>query len=107
MARAKVKDANVLGEKGGTLEKFVDGGAQSLYSAWYPEHGGNVLVRAQGDIRGDTAGVRNNYQRSLPFGQPREGNDTSIVGNWVWRQGSGSAIAQGGVPSAWWINFGT
>ncbi|WP_191625716.1 filamentous haemagglutinin family protein [Pandoraea sputorum] len=107
MARAKVKDANVLGEKGGTLEKFVDGGAQSLYSAWYPEHGGNVLVRAQGDIRGDTVGVRNNYQRSLPFGQPREGNDTSIVGNWVWRQGSGSAIAQGGVPSAWWINFGT
>ncbi|WP_242557987.1 MULTISPECIES: filamentous haemagglutinin family protein [Pandoraea] len=107
LARSKVKGAAVLGTGGGDFEKYVDGQAQSLYSAWYPEHGGNLLVRAQGDIRGDATGSRGNFVRDSSFGSPRQLIESSNVGNWLWRQGSGSAIAQGGVPTSWWINFGT
>ncbi|VVE53091.1 Heme/hemopexin-binding protein [Pandoraea capi] len=107
LARSKVKGAAVLGTGGGDFEKYVDGQAQSLYSAWYPEHGGNLLVRAQGDIRGDATGSRGNFVRDSSFGTPRQLIESSNVGNWLWRQGSGSAIAQGGVPTSWWINFGT
>lgn len=106
LARAKVNNASVLGADGTSFEKYVSG-TQSLYSAWYPEHGGNLFVRAQGDIRGDTVGQRDGYSRSTSFGVPRAVPDSGNVGNWLWRQGSGSAIAQGGVPAAWWINFGT
>ncbi|WP_353192329.1 filamentous haemagglutinin family protein [Pandoraea pnomenusa] len=107
LARSKVKGANVLGAEGGTFEKYVDGGAQSLYAAWYPEHGGNLFVRAGGDIRGDTVSEGAGFRRTTSFGTPRDAADMSNVGNWIWRQGSGSAIADGGVPGAWWINFGS
>lgn len=106
LARAKLKNTSVLGAEGAPFEKYVSG-TQSLYTAWYPEHGGNLFVRAQGDIRGDTVGTRDRYQRATSFGAPRAVPDSGNVGNWLWRQGSGSAIAQGGVPTAWWINFGT
>ncbi|VVE90712.1 filamentous haemagglutinin family protein [Pandoraea bronchicola] len=106
LARATLKNTSVLGTQGAAFEQYVSG-TQSLYSAWYPEHGGNLFVRAQGDIRGDTVGTRDGYQRPTSFGVPRAVPDAGNVGNWLWRQGSGSAIAQGGVPSAWWVNFGT
>jgi filamentous hemagglutinin family protein len=106
LARATIKNTSVLGAEGAAFEQYVSG-AQSLYSAWYPEHGGNLFVRAQGDIRGDTVGTRDGYQRPTSFGVPRAVPDAGNLGNWLWRQGSGSAIAQGGVPSAWWVNFGT
>ncbi len=106
LARATIKNTSVLGAEGAAFEPYVSG-AQSLYSAWYPEHGGNLFVRAQGDIRGDTVGTRDGYQRSTSFGVPRAVPDAGNLGNWLWRQGSGSVIAQGGVPSAWWVNFGT
>ncbi|VVE01906.1 hemagglutinin [Pandoraea aquatica] len=109
LARSKLKNASVLGPDGGEFEKFVDGKAQSLYSAWYPEHGGNLFVRAQGDIRGDTIGMSDSYRRSnaTGFGDPRQVTDSGNVGSWLWRQGSGSVIPTGGVPTAWWVNFGT
>ncbi|APD13543.1 filamentous haemagglutinin family protein [Pandoraea pulmonicola] len=107
LARGKVKGASVLGPDGGTFEKYVDGGASSLYSAWYPEHGGNLFVRAGGEIRGDIVAEGTGHRRPTSFGAPRDAADMSNVGNWLWRQGSGSAIADGGVPGAWWINFGS
>jgi hypothetical protein len=108
LPRARVGDS-VLGPDGAAYEPFVDGGAQSLYRAWYPEHGGNVLVRAQGDVRGDLIGRPGNQTRTDAIGVIRPMMAASTdVGNWLWRQGTGSAVAGSeGVPTAWWINFGS
>ena len=101
-------DGTVLGADGTAYEPFVDGGAQSLYRAWYPEHGGNVLVRAQGDVRGDLIGQRGSQFRTDAIGNIRPMPASADVGNWLWRQGTGSAVAGSeGVPTAWWINFGS
>ncbi|WP_454735810.1 filamentous haemagglutinin family protein [Cupriavidus necator] len=107
--RAVGYEGTLLGANGAFLEPFIDGGSQSLYRAWYPEHGGNVLVRAQGDVRGDVIGVKPGSQRTDDaLGVMRAHFDTSAVGGWLWRQGTGSAAAAGeGVPTAWWINFGS
>jgi hypothetical protein len=67
--------------------------ALSTYKAWYPDQGGNVLIAAGGDLVGDiTQGV---------------GPSSVITGNWLWRQGSGSAAVDAAIPTSWWINFGT
>jgi hypothetical protein len=106
LPRARV-DGTVLGADGAAYEPFVDGGAQSLYRAWYPEHGGNVLVRAQGDVRGDLIG-KPVQARSDAIGSIRPMPASVDVGNWLWRQGTGSAVpGSEGVPTAWWINFGS
>ncbi len=55
--------------------------------AYYPEHGGNVLLSAGGNIFGFSLG-------SL---------STNLIGNWMGRQGGD--IAQ--QSAAWWINFGS
>ncbi|MBR1223208.1 filamentous hemagglutinin family protein [Bradyrhizobium sp. U87765 SZCCT0131] len=68
--------------------------AQAAYQAWYPEHGGDVLVSAQGDVTGNIA-VSDNTIRWA---------DTDRTGNWLWRQGGGGFATQ---PTSWWINFGT
>ena len=94
----------LLGALGKDLTAFVDGGSQSLYRAWYPEHGGNLLLRAQGDVKGDTLGT-SKQRREDAIGFLNAQQDTSDIGSWLWRQGSGSTGA--GVPTAWWINFGT
>ncbi|GJG96816.1 filamentous haemagglutinin family protein [Cupriavidus pauculus] len=108
-SRSIGKDGNILGAKGAFLEPYVNGGTQSLYQAWYPEHGGNVLVRAQGTVRGDTIGQSSGTVRTDDvLGIMRPHIDTSAVGGWLWRQGTGSAAQPGeGVPTAWWVNFGT
>lgn len=94
----------LLGALGKDFTAFVDGGSQSLYRAWYPEHGGNLLLRAQGDVKGDTLGT-STQRREDAIGFLNAQQDTSDIGSWLWRQGSGSTGA--GVPTAWWINFGT
>ena len=94
----------LLGALGKDLTAFVDGGSESLYRAWYPEHGGNLLLRAQGDVKGDTLGT-STQRREDAIGFLNAQQDTSDIGSWLWRQGSGSTGA--GVPTAWWINFGT
>jgi filamentous hemagglutinin family protein len=107
LARSTV-GGTVLGADGAPYEPFVDGGAQSLYRAWYPEHGGNVLVRAQGDVRGDLIGKPSGQIRTDAIGVIRPMPASADVGNWLWRQGTGSAVAGNeGVPTAWWINFGS
>ncbi|WP_258000835.1 filamentous haemagglutinin family protein [Janthinobacterium sp. ROICE36] len=94
----------LLGALDDKLTRFVDGGSESLYRAWYPERGGNLLLRAQGDVKGDTVGTALT-RRGDAIGTLNAQQDTSDIGTWLWRQGSGSTGA--GVPTAWWINFGT
>jgi filamentous hemagglutinin family protein len=86
--------STVLGPNGAPYERFVDGGsATSLYQAWYPEQGGNVILSARGAITGHTLGrLGANDFRYL-----------SYPGAWLWRQGG----AGSGLPTAWWVNFGT
>lgn len=103
-------DSTVLGKTGDYLEPLVNGGANSLYQAWYPEQGGNVLVRAGGAVMGDLIGVHGNLTRQddLLGVMRNPSSGTSSVGNWLWRQGTGNVISgDEGVPTAWWINFGT
>ena len=109
LPRAAGRDGTILGGDGSVFAPFVDGGAQSLYQAWYPEHGGNVMVRAQGDVTGDLVGAINSSNRRLDeLGYMRPQLDSTAVGTWLWRQGTGSAVARAdAVPTAWWINFGT
>jgi Filamentous haemagglutinin family outer membrane protein len=61
------------------------------YQAYYPDHGGNLLVSVQGNI----VSVDDTYGGLA--------NATYSAGNWLWRQG-GDRLGQ---PGAWWINFGT
>ncbi len=66
------------------------------YQAYYPTGGGNVLVAAQGGVYGDTYGSTTSTSPASDW-----------VGNWLWRQGSGSTLGNGNDQStAWWINFG-
>ncbi len=92
--------ATVLGdEHAATYEPFVTAG--SGYQAWYPEAGGNLSLYAGGALRGDSWGLtaQSTYDARRV--------DASVgVGNWLWRQGSGSANG-GDTPTAWWINFGS
>ncbi|MDP9881268.1 filamentous hemagglutinin family protein [Variovorax boronicumulans] len=66
-------------------------GALSAYRAWYPDQGGNLLIAAGGDLVGHIV----SDERS-----------SVLAGNWLWRQGSGTAGIDSPIPSAWWINFG-
>ncbi|WP_317204042.1 filamentous hemagglutinin family protein [Janthinobacterium sp.] len=89
-------------------EPLVDGGTASLYRAWYPEHGGNLLLRAQGDVTGDLIGQSRGNRNDDLIGPLRGHLASTPLGNWLWRQGSGSAVSGAeGLPGAWWINFGT
>ncbi|CUK12919.1 Uncharacterised protein [Achromobacter sp. 2789STDY5608615] len=92
--------STVLGDAyASNYEPFVAAGAG--YQAWYPEAGGNFSLYAGGALRGDVWGktVAGNYDGRVI--------DPSVgIGNWLWRQGSGSANG-GDTPTAWWINFGS
>ncbi len=43
----------VLNDADGSNEKLVDGGTESLYRAWYPDAGGNLLLKVGGDLSGN------------------------------------------------------
>ena len=103
-ARGRAGDgATVLGSGGAAYESLVDGGAASPYAAWYPDHGGNVLLRAGGNLTGDIVSA---------FGVARQEDlrrqaASANVGNWLWRQGTGGTAGVDPIPASWWINFGT
>ncbi|OWY30394.1 filamentous haemagglutinin family protein [Herbaspirillum robiniae] len=89
------------GTSGGSVPGLSDPGlsaALATYQAWYPELGGNLSVSAGRDITGDVWGEAMASQRKQWA--------SAGVGNWLWRQGSGSIGGADAVPSAWWINFG-
>ncbi|MEX3776983.1 filamentous haemagglutinin family protein [Pseudomonas sp. MYb118] len=89
-------DGSVLGSSGGDYEKWVNGGSDSLYQAWFPQMGGNLTINAGGSVSGDSLG-------SDSQARPRPQKASVAVGNWLWRQGTGNTD----VPTAWWINFGS
>ena len=109
LGRSVGHDGTLLGAKGGSFAPLVDGGSQSLYAAWYPEAGGNLLLRAQGEVMGDSLGRRGERQREEGFGYPVAPlTGSASVGTWLWRQGTGRVeTGPEAVPTAWWINFGT
>ncbi|QHI97405.1 filamentous hemagglutinin N-terminal domain-containing protein [Xylophilus rhododendri] len=109
LPRATAADGTVLGAAGAAYAPLVDGGAGSLYQAWYPEHGGDLLVKAGGAVKGDLIGSRASGDRGDPLGNTRPGiSGSAAVGNWLWRQGTGSVTpGADGIPTAWWINFGS
>ncbi|UIN21430.1 filamentous haemagglutinin family protein [Herbaspirillum frisingense] len=73
--------------------------ALASYQAWYPELGGNLTVDVGRNILGDVWGSTFNQNRvQLP---------SAGVGNWLWRQGSGTVGGADAVATAWWINFGS
>ncbi len=87
--RGRQADGSLIGPQDPQLDY-----AASLagYRAWYPDQGGNVRIAAGGNLVGDISGTR---QASV------------LPGNWLWRQGSGSAALDTSIPAAWWLNFGT
>jgi len=99
-AKAPGRGTTVLNDVNSYFEKFVDGGSESLYRAWYPDGGGNLSLRVGGNLTGnivDTAAQSQNRPN------PQDsGHDSTQVGNWLWRQGGGQSL-----PTAWWINFGS
>ncbi|KAE9646592.1 filamentous haemagglutinin family protein [Pseudomonas sp. PB106] len=90
---------SVLGSAGADYEKWVNGGTDSLYQAWYPQMGGNLTINAGGSVSGDSVGQK---ARSTSGGT-REQIASVAVGNWLWRQGTDNPD----MPTAWWMNFGS
>lgn len=85
------------------IGRNFDGYADAIrdYHAWYPEHGGDLMLSVQGDMTG--------FQTGRNMGYLRPGS--SDVANWLWRQGAygvteGKAGLGQDTPTAWWINFG-
>ncbi|MCA1325573.1 filamentous hemagglutinin family protein [Herbaspirillum sp. alder98] len=106
LPRARNSNGTVLGDVSGYFEKLVDGGADSLARAWYPTDGGNLTVKAGGDLIGNQM-----MASSAVVGRPNRddsGFNSAETGNWLWRQGSATALGGGQDQlSAWWINFGS
>ncbi|MFF7055176.1 filamentous hemagglutinin family protein [Achromobacter spanius] len=93
-------ETTVLGDDHSTTyEPFVSAGAG--YQAWYPEAGGNLSLYTGGALRGDVWGKTTGGNFEARVIAPSVG-----IGNWLWRQGTGSANG-GDTPTAWWINFGS
>lgn len=110
LPRGRLPDDSLLSREGLEFEAWIDGGSRSLYHAWYPEGGGNVLLRAQGDVKGDVVGSGGGARMyNEPLGDLRTQPDSISVGNWLWRQGTGSVEPDPdhAVLTAWWVNFGT
>src|SRR3546814_324210 len=89
---------------GAGYEALVDGGADSTYAAWYPDGGGNLLLRAGGNLTSDLMAYYGPTAESQELRGQRSGVDQ---GNWLWRQGSGDTEGVDPIDTSWWINFGT
>ncbi len=102
LKRAQGSNGKVLSNTGGN-EKLVNGGPDSLYRAWYPDAGGNLLLKVGGDLTGNITSAAQ-ISAGRPLGDL--GQDSVNVGNWLWRQGNGLSGSQA-QATAWWINFGS
>ncbi len=79
--------------------------ALASYQAWYPDAGGNLRVAAGGNIGGDV--WAETAEPGGAAGAEPADSASSAVGNWLWRQGSGSTNGVAPTATSWWINFGT
>jgi len=104
--RASSINGTVLNDENGSYEHLVDGGADSVYRAWFPDGGGNLTIKVGGNLTGNATAAA-----ATAAGRPNPtdlGYDSVNAGNWLWRQGSGAVnTGAGAQPTAWWINFGT
>ena len=85
-------------------EALVNGSSNSTYAAWYPEHGGNLLLRTGTHLSGDNW---SGYRDSGADADLRAIRSSGLVSNWLWRQASGNTKDIDPIATAWWINFGT
>ncbi|WP_051334972.1 filamentous haemagglutinin family protein [Bradyrhizobium sp. Ai1a-2] len=92
---AGTQSAPILAPDGSNPYDLVGKARDGVSQAWYPEHGGDLLLVAQQDVTGNIQ-IANNSTRFV---------DSDLVSNWLWRQGGGGSLAAD--PAAWWINFGS
>ncbi|MFK0379573.1 filamentous haemagglutinin family protein [Pandoraea sp. NPDC090278] len=90
---AGTQSAPILSADGRNLYNLAGAATGNVLQAWYPEHGGDVLVHAQQDVSGNLQ-LANNPLRYV---------DSNLVSNWLTRQGGGGATTD---PTAWSVNFG-
>jgi len=96
--RGASRDGLVLGKEGADYESLVSGDSRTSH-AWYPTGGGNLLLRAGGDLTGDL------WQGIGYSEEVRDGQKPNVdPANWLWRQGH---VPGSDAGAAWWINFGT
>ncbi|MBB5045894.1 filamentous hemagglutinin family protein [Rhodopseudomonas rhenobacensis] len=96
--RAPIRDGKVLGKEGADYESLVSGDGR-LSHAWYPTGGGNLLLRASGNLTGDLW-KQSGYSEEMRIYQKPSADPV----NWLWRQGHAPGSDAG---AAWWINFGS
>ncbi|UZE47073.1 filamentous hemagglutinin family protein [Rhodopseudomonas sp. P2A-2r] len=96
--RALIRDGKVLGKEGADYESLVSGDGR-LSHAWYPTGGGNLLLRAGGNLTGDLW-TQSGYSEEMRIYQKPSADPV----NWLWRQGHAPGSDAG---AAWWINFGS
>lgn len=92
-----------MGEVFGTDSPYLD--AWNMWSAWYPDLGGNLTISAGRDVVGDSWGDGAQNATLYPNQQTARFASASL-GNWLWRQGTGTTVGVDPVATSWWINFG-
>ncbi|MGO4711256.1 filamentous haemagglutinin family protein [Bradyrhizobium sp. 2TAF24] len=90
---AGTQSAPVLSADGSNPYNLIGTASGGLLQAWYPEHGGDLLLSAQQDVTGFIQ-IADRQNRWV---------DSDQSGNWLGRQG-GTVVSSD--PAAWWINFG-
>ncbi|MBR1207597.1 MULTISPECIES: filamentous hemagglutinin family protein [unclassified Bradyrhizobium] len=90
---AGTQAAPILAADGSNPYDLVGVTSSGNSHAWYPEHGGDLLLTAQRDITGNLQIADNNIRFA----------DSNLTANWLRLQGGGASAD----PSAWWINFGS
>ncbi len=81
--------------------------ALSVYQAWYPDQGGNLVVQAGRDVYGDAVGSAADAGVPLEGSSPRARYANTLTGAWLWRQGSLGTPGVADIAPSWWINFGS
>ena len=92
-----------MGDVFGVDSPYLD--AWNLWSAWYPDLGGNLTISAGRDVIGDSWGEGAQNATLYPDNQTARFASASL-GNWLWRQGTGDTVGVDPVATSWWINFG-
>ncbi|MBR8654657.1 filamentous hemagglutinin family protein, partial [Achromobacter sp. Marseille-Q0513] len=80
--------------------------AMASYRAWYPDHGGNLLVDAARDVYGDAMGAAANSGVEVDWTASLARYSSTMTGAWLWRQGSIGTPGVADIAPSWWINFG-
>ncbi|WP_256327167.1 filamentous haemagglutinin family protein [Variovorax sp. EL159] len=94
LPRGKTINGSVIGPQAADYSA-----ALAAYQAWYPEHGGNLDIAVGGNVVGNVWGTFSGERGQVP---------SAAASSWLWRQGSGTALAGSDrIATSWWINFGT